>query len=747
MINWFSGLKIKDKLFISFAVVIVMSVIFGISASYSMDLVRKSYHNGINQNFEIVKNTNTLTDSMNIYVCELNRYVLHTTNNSVSSEIELQLNELRKVINEKLGWYNDYLKQKNAKVEYIEFTDKLISDTKKYFENTDEAIELARNGSTTKAVDVIDKNAELREEILKGINIISNSTINSLINNADIIDDFAVKSFIYLDIFLFIIVMVSIFIVLFVSRIIRKPIVALDNAALKISKGNFDEAIKTGGKDEIGRLSGSLANMTDIFKRLLSDIDDVAKKLHNGKMDTRIDIEGYEGSYGIVASSINNLINELIDDTEAVIGCIDEYAKGNFNAEIKQFVGDKTKINTAIEGIRNNFISISDNINNMINAAINGNLNYEIDAENYQGDWNTIITGLNTVLKTVREPLQSVSDTLKYISEGNFNVKIDKEFSGEFEEMKKSLNSTVDTISVYIDDISDILTRMSEQDLSVKIEKNYIGDFKNIQNAIDKILSNFNSLLTDIEASAYKVENSSVDISSNSNKLADGSSKQNDHVRYLYDELKTVSQNVKENADKSERAKYIAQNAESIASDGNNNMAEMLSAMQEISDASENIANIIKIIEGIAFQTNILALNAAVESARAGVHGKGFAVVADEVRSLAARSQQAAQDTNSLISSSLEKISYGSEIANNTSNSLNEMVSSINEIACLVSECAKASKDEEDAIRVISKSVDEISAVAEENNLVSKHSAEAANELVSRAKMFNTAVSSFKLRD
>jgi methyl-accepting chemotaxis protein len=211
--------------------------------------------------------------------------------------------------------------------------------------------------------------------------------------------------------------------------------------------------------------------------------------------------------------------------------------------------------------------------------------------------------------------------------------------------------------------------------------------------------------------------------------------------------MNQISAQTKQNAENANQARELAHLAQENAAKGNGQMKEMLEAMKEINESSKNISNVIKVIDDIAFQTNILALNAAVEAARAGQHGKGFAVVAEEVRNLAARSANAAKETTELIEGSINKVEGGTEIANLTASALDSIVEGVAKAADIVAEIAKASNEQATAISQIDQGVDQISQVVQNNSATAEESAAASEELSGQAEILKDMVVRFRLKN
>ena len=199
------------------------------------------------------------------------------------------------------------------------------------------------------------------------------------------------------------------------------------------------------------------------------------------------------------------------------------------------------------------------------------------------------------------------------------------------------------------------------------------------------------------------------------------------------------------NSENAGTASALATASGEVAQSTLENMNEMTSAMQEISLAAENIKKVIKVIDDIAFQTNILSLNAAVEAARAGSAGKGFAVVADEVRNLAGKSSEAVKSTTSLIESALDAVSHGEEIAERTHTAFEKLAEQVQKVVSTIGEISDASREQADAIQEITSGVDQISSVIQTNSATSQESAAASEELSGQANMLNSLVNRFRL--
>ncbi|MDR0248159.1 MAG: methyl-accepting chemotaxis protein [Oscillospiraceae bacterium] len=318
---------------------------------------------------------------------------------------------------------------------------------------------------------------------------------------------------------------------------------------------------------------------------------------------------------------------------------------------------------------------------------------------------------------------------------------------GKYSRHKDEIGQTIAASASFIKHISDVaqtLERVADGDLTVEVP--LLSEHDVIGASLQKTIDGLSAMFSEINASCAQVNTGASQVAEGSQSLAQGSTEQAAAVEQLSASIGDVSDKTKDNAKMALQASELSDSIERQAAKGNERMNRLMEAVEEITESSRAINKVIKVIDDIAFQTNILALNAAVEAARAGVHGKGFAVVAEEVRALSAKSAESAKDSGKLIEDSIVKSGLGLSIATETALSLGEIVDGVKQSAQLMARIAAASEEQAHAITQINIGIEQVSEVVQQNSATAEESAAASQQMSGQAAMLQEHVRRFRLK-
>ena len=352
------------------------------------------------------------------------------------------------------------------------------------------------------------------------------------------------------------------------------------------------------------------------------------------------------------------------------------------------------------------------------------------------------------IIGLIKAPISEIENAAIRMAEGDLDVEISYTSKDELGVLAAQVRRLIHKLQVIIDDENKFLAKMADGDFTVDsiCEEEYTGGFHPLLISFRGIAEKLNDTMQQISQSSTQVASGSEQVSNGAQALSQGATEQASSVQELAATINEISSRVNQNADHAQQANAKAGNVSMEMNVSNDKMQQMIKAMGDISDCSNEIGKIIKTIEDIAFQTNILALNAAVEAARAGTAGKGFAVVADEVRNLASKSAEASKNTAALIENTLKAVERGTQIADETAHSLFQAVNDVSEMTGIIGQISEASSAQADSISQITMGIDQISSVVQTNSATAQESAAASEELSSQSQLMKSLVGRFKLK-
>ena len=364
-----------------------------------------------------------------------------------------------------------------------------------------------------------------------------------------------------------------------------------------------------------------------------------------------------------------------------------------------------------------------------------------------------LILGLaifSLIRKSIVAPVKTLDAAARRIADGDLNAKAEYRSNDEFGALADNFGRTANRLHsyiAYIDEIVRALNEIAHGNLAFRLYLDYAGEFARVKEALENISESLNRTIARIDESSREVSAGAESLSSGARTLSQGAAQQTAALESLSATVAELSGQVRRNADNARNVCANVSRTEGNIAQCNERMGELMRSMNEIGDSSAEIDKVIKLIEDIAFQTNILALNAAVEAARAGEAGKGFAVVAEEVRNLATKSQEAAKSTANLIKASGEAVRKGESIAGETAESLFSAVEDIQNITGAVNELSRASESQAESIAQVSGGIRRIADVVQSNSAASEETAASSGKLSGQAQLLNELVEKFTLTE
>jgi methyl-accepting chemotaxis protein len=318
--------------------------------------------------------------------------------------------------------------------------------------------------------------------------------------------------------------------------------------------------------------------------------------------------------------------------------------------------------------------------------------------------------------------------------------------NGFLHRMSVELNDLLAVSEQSLGDISQVLQAIADGDLTKRVERQYQGTFEQLKNGCNQTAEKLSLMLTEIASASSQINQAASEISRGNSDLSGRTEQQASNLEETASSMEELTQTVRQNSDNACKASDLATAARTVAEHGGQMIQQVVTTMQLINQSAQQIADIISVMDGIAFQTNILALNAAVEAARAGEQGRGFSVVAAEVRSLAQRSANSAKDIKALISASVSRIHTGNQQVEQSGATMQQIVSSIRSVEQLMREIANASSEQTAGLDEINRAVTQMDDMTQQNAALVEEAAAAAESLLQQAEQLDLQVNRFALK-
>ena len=483
------------------------------------------------------------------------------------------------------------------------------------------------------------------------------------------------------------------------------------------------------------------------LKHLIADAEMLSTAAVAGNLSTRADASQHRGDFGVIMQGVNTALDAVIAPLNMAARYVDDLSKGKIPDEITtSYAGDFNIIKTNLNACGSSIKALVADGNKLAAATAAGALDVRADASLHLGEYREVIIGLNATLDAVVTPLNMAAHSVERIASGDIPEQISAEYAGDFNGIKNNLNTCFSAIHALVRDINMLAAAASEGRIIARADASqHHGDFRSIVDGVNATLATIVGPITAVKDAVTTINSAAGEISSGNNDLSARTEQQASTLEETAASMEQLASTVKHNADNAKQASQLALEASGVAVKGGQVVSDVVATMSAINTSAKKIEDIISVIDGIAFQTNILALNAAVEAARAGEQGRGFAVVAGEVRNLAQRSANAAKEIKDLISDSVTKTAEGTRQVTHAGQTMSEIVTSVQRVADMIGEIAAATIEQSQGISQVNNAVTMMDEATQQNAALVEQAAAAAESLVEQAHALTSAISVFQL--
>ena len=575
------------------------------------------------------------------------------------------------------------------------------------------------------------------------------------------------------------------------TRSLTLPLQRAATAARALANGQLDGPALRGGKDETGQVLDAIQASRQTLTTLIDGIKETGRQHELGNLSWRQDASALDGEYRTICQLLDA---QFTDYTQAALlagRLASRYALGDLSEDFPRVPGDKAELMHALDGVKSSISRINNEILHVSQAAMRGDFSVRGDEAQFQFGFRQMVSNLNQLMATADGSLGQLSQVLRAVAIGDLSHRMEGQYQGVFAQMRDDTNTTVDNLTTIVEriltvseaakrgdfsvrsdeqqfqhgfrqildnlnqltqtadsslgDLSQVLRAIASGDLTTHMQGDYQGVFAQMRDDTNATVDNLTHIVGRIQQATSSITLAANEIASGNADLSQRTEQQAANLEETAASMEEMTSTVRQNAEHAQQASHLATTTAQVATTGGKVAGEVVATMQAIEESSRRIADIISVIDGIAFQTNILALNAAVEAARAGEQGRGFAVVASEVRTLAQRSASAAKEIKTLIDDSAQKVSVGSDLVNRAGSTMGEIVTSVQQVAAIIAEISAASQEQSAGIEQVSQTVIQMDEATQQNAALVEEASAAARAMENQATLLSEAVAAFRL--
>jgi methyl-accepting chemotaxis protein len=571
------------------------------------------------------------------------------------------------------------------------------------------------------------------------------------------------------------------------------PIGATSDRVARIARGELPPPLaEAWARGDFATFQADVNRCIAAVTALVSDADTLARAGAAGRLRDRADAARHQGAFREIVAHLNGGLDAMARPIEAAAGIVERISRGDVPPPVAEtWAGDFAPLRESLNRCIGAVNAVVRDAALLADAGGHGRLEVRADASRHQGEFRTVVEGVNLTLDAVVGPVRAAAGYVERISRGDLPAAVEGTFPGDFDALRRSLeraitavralagdatalaragvegrlatradasrhqgayrevvegmNATLDAVAGPAREAREVLQALANRDLRARGRGAWQGEHAELQSALNATAEALAGALAQVAEAAEQVSGASSQIAASSQVVAAGASEQASSLEQTSTSLDQVASGARHAAEAAGQADALAKGAKVAAERGTAAVEALQAVLRGIRQSAEGTSQIIRDVSDIAFQTNLLALNAAVEAARAGEAGRGFAVVAEEVRSLALRAKEAAQKTEALIQAAVKQAGEGEQTGHVVEEQLGEIAGSIGKVTDIVGEIAGSARSQVEGLEQVNRSVAEMDKVTQQNAASAEESSSAASELSGQAEELAAMVKSFQL--